>query len=179
MRLKNKHGFTLIELMVVIAVIGIMAAIAVPNFLNWLPNMRLKAAARDLYSDIQRIKGEAVKRNTCVSLLFNTVVFPSTGGGYIGFIDDGIGGGTACNGAQDGGEMILFPAKIMPQDISLVTANSIGGLNAVCLNAKGLICGSQSGNVVLRNNKGRWYRIRVQAAGAVQTQMSANGTNWF
>ncbi len=175
---KNRSGFTLIELMVVIAIIAILSAIAVPSIMAWLPNMRLKAAARDVYSNIQRARVEAVKRNTCITIKFTTVVYPTTGGGYSGFIDDGSGGGTACNGLRDGTEVVLFPQVSMPVGASLVIANSIGGLNAVCLNAKGLICGSQSGNVVMRNNKGRWYREKIQAAGAVQTQISSNGVNW-
>ena len=72
MQLNNKNGFTLVEVVVVLSIIGIMAAVAVPNFLSWLPDMRLKAAARDLYSDMQRTRMEAVKTNRNTAIIFNT-----------------------------------------------------------------------------------------------------------
>jgi prepilin-type N-terminal cleavage/methylation domain-containing protein len=49
----NKEGFTLIELMIVIAIIGILAAIAIPNFISY----RDKAYCSAAESDVQSVMG--------------------------------------------------------------------------------------------------------------------------
>jgi type IV pilus assembly protein PilA len=46
-KLNNKKGFTLIELMIVIAIIGILAAIAIPNFIAYRNKAFCKAAESD------------------------------------------------------------------------------------------------------------------------------------
>ena len=46
--LKNKRGFTLIELMIVIAIIGILAAIAIPQFSKYRRRAYNSAALSDL-----------------------------------------------------------------------------------------------------------------------------------
>jgi prepilin-type N-terminal cleavage/methylation domain-containing protein len=71
--MRKQSGFTLLELMVVIAVIGISAAILTPNLLSWLPKHRLKGAARDLYSNMQLAKMAAINNsNTCEIAYFDT-----------------------------------------------------------------------------------------------------------
>ena len=61
--MRKQSGFTTIELLVVIVVLGVLMAIAVPNYLMYLPKARLKRAARDLYSELQLAKMAAVKYN--------------------------------------------------------------------------------------------------------------------
>jgi type IV pilus assembly protein PilA len=50
--LGNRKGFTLVELMIVVAIIGILAAIAIPSFLNF----RLKAKASEAKSNLGAIR---------------------------------------------------------------------------------------------------------------------------
>ena len=58
--LKNKKGFTLIELMIVVAIIGILAAIAIPNFLNF----RNKAKSAEAKSNLGAIRSCEETYNT-------------------------------------------------------------------------------------------------------------------
>lgn len=69
MKFKNKSaGFTLIELMVVVTVLIILAAVAVPSFNNIIANQRIKSASYELYASLMITRSEAIKRNRDVTI---------------------------------------------------------------------------------------------------------------
>lgn len=68
---KQRAGFTLVEVIIVMALITILASVAFPMILDWLPNMRLKSAARDLYANMQETKIQAIKQNQEWAIVFD------------------------------------------------------------------------------------------------------------
>lgn len=70
--MRNRSGFTLMEMMVVIAIVGIIAAAVVPNFIGWRNNAKVSQAARQIYSDLQTARTTAIKTNSTVSIDFDT-----------------------------------------------------------------------------------------------------------
>jgi len=51
----------MIEVLIVIVILSILLSIAIPGYSRWLPNYRLKGAARDFYSSLQIAKSGAIR----------------------------------------------------------------------------------------------------------------------
>ena len=167
--LQKSSGFTLIELMIAIGIISILAAIAVPAVMNWLPNYRLKAAARDLYSNMQKAKLEAVKRNCNATVTFN---LPVGGTNYdcVNYIDSD-------NDLEyDAGEQVLLRLNFADYKSVNLTANTFANNDnarpSVAFNSRGLPIsntgGFGAGTVTLTNTNGRIYTVTVNSAGSIK-----------
>ena len=70
-RLIASAGFTLIELMVTIAVLAIIASIAAPNISTQLANQRLKSTTTTIESALKEAKAESIIRRQSLTLTYN------------------------------------------------------------------------------------------------------------
>jgi len=83
LRADFQKGFTLIELMAVVAIAGILAAIGMPSYRAMISNVQARSATSDLYSGLLRARSEAIRFNRAVTLQ------PATGGWQAGWVIPG------------------------------------------------------------------------------------------
>jgi type IV fimbrial biogenesis protein FimT len=63
----KQRGITIVEVLVAIAIVGLLMALAAPSATNWIQNNQLRSAADSIMNGIQIARIEALKRNTRVS----------------------------------------------------------------------------------------------------------------
>lgn len=74
------RGFSLVELMVVIAILSVLLSLGVPAFAGYISNVRLRVAAESFLAGIQTARAEAIRLNSNVEFLItNSAVTPDDG----------------------------------------------------------------------------------------------------
>lgn len=76
----NQHGFTLVELLAVMAIVAVLAGIGVPMLSSFVQLGQVRATALDLVADLQFARSEAIKRNASVAV--EPVIAGSWTGGW-------------------------------------------------------------------------------------------------
>lgn len=168
---ERNAGFTLAELMVTIGLLAILAGIAVPGFIRWIPNYRLRSAARDLLSSFQLAKVAAIKSGWNGAVTFNQPVDGVTYG-YVVFedADDDL--------EYDSTEKVIRKVEWSGYEGVTVTDNTLtlnnDNLPAIAFRSNGIprnnAGGFGAGTVTLTNPNGRTTKVIVSAAGNIRIE---------
>jgi prepilin-type N-terminal cleavage/methylation domain-containing protein len=153
----SQRGFSFLELVVVIAIIGLFAAIATLSIPGWRANIALKTTARDVISSFQFARVEAAKRNSEI------LVQVTAGGAGVGdctvFIDNGLGGGIPDDSSPNGNEAI----RIL--DLPARVAISSTTISPYVFNTRGIP--TSGGGTITLTNGDRTYNVILSPAGAI------------
>lgn len=148
------NGFTLLELMVVVAIAAILASLAAPSFSSLIASQRLRSASFDLVSDLLVARSEALKLQQVV------VLTPSTTS------SDGWAGGWSVNAGSYAGAVITTRSglpdavRVVPEP-STLTSLSFGPNGRLTASAAFTVRGEADDQA----SKKTWSCVRLDAIG--------------
>jgi type II secretion system protein H len=70
---RPERGFSLVEMLIVVLIIGVMAAVALPNIGQYIRNYKVKGAAQMVAGELQSARSRAIMTNTNVGVSFVVV----------------------------------------------------------------------------------------------------------
>ena len=157
----KQKGYSLAELMIVVSIIGILAVVAVPNFVTSVATYKLKNTSVDLCSNLRKARSIAVKQNRTVAINFNidAKTYSIDNGSPIR-LEEGIyfGHGSATASAN--------PIESIPSDgVSFASEKAT-------INNQGI---SNAGYVYLQNAKEEAYAIGMHTSGRIVLRHWVNG----
>jgi type II secretion system protein H len=145
-------GFSLIEMMVVVLILAIVAATAIPNLIAWRSGMNLRAAINELRNDLESARARAVKENAQV-----TVAFIPTAGQYRMTYQD------------PDANTILLKSQTLPAGVRIASDNPLYTLtgNSTSFSSRGT---AAPGTIVLTNQKGKTSAISITFIGKIEVK---------
>ena len=184
LRHRSASGFSLLELMIVVGIIMVVSAMAMPKLMTTIADVRLRGAVNSASGIIQSARMIAIKDNKLRKVKYSNV----SGGGfvYVDLNDDGTIQATEPQ-VQMGSTIMAYSA---PTGLSALTSTELNytptTVTSIMLNARGLPCSAATtcgvGMVIYFTDSRTvgspgWAAVSVSPAGRVKTWMW-NGSAW-
>jgi prepilin-type N-terminal cleavage/methylation domain-containing protein len=149
----NERGFTLLELMVALAIVTTVCALAIPNYLVWNRTYQLRQVTTDLQGNLNLARMTAMNRNASVTMTLGPILCPPDTA-YCGV-----------NGVSFGGAIPPIPLASRKVAGTLTT-----GGTTVQLSSLGLRIGGPVGNqlITLTNTDNLTYSIVITPGGKIR-----------
>lgn len=159
-KMNRKHaGFSIYELMVVIAIIAVLSAIALPNMIGWRERAKLKGAFENLRGDLQWAKIRAIRAHDSIAVVFEA-------DGYD--INDG-SGGTIRSQQMPVGVVLNLGASTIPQNPdNLSQLMTLFDTRGRC--QKNSANQDTNGLIVLEDSSGEQRQISINPLGQIRQE---------
>lgn len=171
-------GFTMIELMIAVALVALLLTIAIPSYQSLRQEQMVKAATQAVYTDVMLLKSEAIKRNSSLSL----IVFNSGASNWCYRIAiDGAGSCASCSDTcssvegRKGADASEFPGVILAgsyaESSSQVRPISFSPRRGTLPSGNITVTSSNASMKVITSNLGR---VRTCAVSSVIGEVACN-----
>ncbi len=170
--LTTEAGLTLIETLVVVAIIGVLVGIAIPNYLDWNRKYKLKDAVGLVHSNMGMARLNAINQNATATVTVTqaattnpvTVAFTGISGLETLTLDSEVSLSNAAGASVGSGVNSPQTVQFSSMGLRLNTGNG----NNVCISNTGasVTCGSTTSQVFnFKNSLGINYRVVVSSTG--------------
>jgi len=169
--MRTVKGFTLLEMITVVAIVGILMALGIPNYKGWQSSRQLRIARTHLCHVLQHARLCAVKENRKVIVSFDPDGDGQIQGHYVVFVDNALDQKTFWT--QEPDERTVYQGRI-PHEIDVLDISFAGGKPRVRFDPLGLPNGL-GGHIYLTNRQRKYLGIHVNINGSSRRVRSDTG----